>query len=86
MAVAFTLCVALTSCSKSNQDLIDQYRKASVELVEAAKAGDTDKVEKVQKEIEGIANDLDKRELSEQEEEEILEITSNMISAAFSGF
>lgn len=76
----------LASCSKSNQDLIDQYRSLGNEIVEAAQAGDMDKVTKLAADGKKIADELDKRELTEEEQQEVYQISVEILQGAAGGF
>lgn len=84
MAAVLTCCIALSSCSKSNQSLIDDYRKTSKEFIQAVQAGDEKKVEKLSDEIDKMIDELDKRDLSDKEEAEVLEITFSMAGEVLS--
>ena len=85
MAAAVMCSVALTSCSKSNQDLINDYRKTAEEFVQAVKDKDEAKVKKLSDKGENIVKELEKRDLTESEKEEFTQISLEMITGAMGG-
>lgn len=78
--VALVCGSALTSCSKSNQDLIKEYQELCDEMIQAVKDGDAKKVESIGKKGDKLAEELDKRDLTDEEKQEVLKITSEMVS------
>lgn len=80
MAVALCFSIALVSCSKSNQDLLNEYRSASKEYIEAAKAQDAGKIKSVSAKFEKIGDELKKRDLTEKEREEFVQISLEMVT------
>lgn len=68
-AFLVTLCMGLTSCKKSNADLIKDYEVKSHEINEALQSGDANKAEKLNNEAMKILNELFDRGLSREEEE-----------------
>lgn len=73
-AAAITCSVALTSCSKSNSDLINELKQKTTEATEAAQNGDILKATKIAAEASEIANELSKRDLTDEEKMELLSI------------
>ena len=70
----FLGCAMLTSCSKSNEQLLDEYQKIGKEVVQATKDGDLLKIEKLAKKGESIEKELQSRDLTETEKEKMEEI------------
>ena len=77
---AIAACVALgcafmlSSCSKSNQALIDDLRDVATEMKEAQQNGNMEKVVDLTKKATEIASELEKRELTPEEQAEIASI------------
>ncbi|MBP3298271.1 MAG: hypothetical protein J6L73_01160 [Muribaculaceae bacterium] len=70
LAVAGTLC--LSSCKKSNADLIDEYKELCQEAVDAAKSGDAKKAEEIKEKGEKLQKELEGRDLTDEEKQEII--------------
>ncbi|MCH5214498.1 MAG: hypothetical protein J1E97_04835 [Muribaculaceae bacterium] len=81
-AIAFSSC--LISCSKSNADLIDDYKKVCTELVEATQKGDVNKIKSLAEKGDKILDELNKRELTDEEKQEVLNISVEAANGAFS--
>ena len=64
----------LTSCSKSNESLLDEYQKLGQEMVEATKDGDLLKIEKLTKKGTDLEKEIQSRELTDAEKERLAEI------------
>ncbi len=79
-AVALAGTMALTSCKKSNEDLIKEYGAAIEEVAKAQKDGDAAKIESTQKDAEKTINELKERELTPEEEQQLVSLT---LKAAF---
>lgn len=71
----------LISCSKSNADVIKQYEAVCNEIVEAANSGDMEKAKKVEEKAEAIKKEMEGREFTPEEQQEILDITTNMFQS-----
>lgn len=84
--VALVFAVALSSCSKSNADLINDYRDVATELVEAVKNGDAAKIKTLSAQGMQIAEQLKKRDLTPEEQQEILKIAAEMAGAVLPNF
>ena len=84
-ATALVMSLTLTSCSKSNASLINDYREATQEFVEAIQAGDSEKVQKISEKVEKISNELGERDLTPEEKQEIVQISVEAAGAAFGG-
>lgn len=86
IALCAMMALATTSCSKSNTELLDDYRKIGTEVVEAMKAGDMSKVESLCKKGEKLEKELSERNLTAEEKAELAkieyEIANNATSAA----
>lgn len=70
-----------SSCSKSNEALISDYKSLCEKVESAIKNGDMEKVASLAQEGQKLGEELDKRELTSEEQAQVLEITSNMTSA-----
>lgn len=81
--IAFS--ATLISCQKSNEALIEEYSELCKEIVEAAKEGDAAKIATLSKKAESVAQEIDKREFTSDEQIKIMNITSEMQSAILSG-
>lgn len=80
--VAMTM---LTSCKKSNADLIKDYDSVCKELVEATKNGDFAKVATLSEKGLKLENELSERELTDEEKSQLQEIQSKVASGITSG-
>ena len=82
LALAFTFMssIALVSCSKSNQDLINDYRKLCKEAVEAQKSGDLSKIQSLTEKATKLEKELEKRELTDEEKAEMAKIALETMS------
>ena len=72
----------MASCSKSNSELIKEYDKAITEQVEAIKSGDPGKIQSASEKSLKIANELKERDLTQEEQMEIANITMKAASTA----
>lgn len=70
--------LTLSSCSKSNEELISDYKVLCEKVESAIKEGNMEKVASLAKEGEKLGEELDKRELTSEEQAQVLEITSNL--------
>lgn len=84
-AGAILLGSGLVSCSKSNQDLINDYKNVCQELVEATKDGDLTKIASLTEKGTKIEKELSERELTSEEEAELAKIAEEVANAAVSG-
>lgn len=71
----------LMSCSKSNADVIKQYETVCKEAAEVANSGDMEKVKKIEEKIQAVQKEMEGREFTPEEQQEILDITTNMIQS-----
>lgn len=83
MAGAILFSISLTSCKQSNQDLIDDYRNVSKEMVEAIKSQDEAKVKEISDKGSKIVDELKNRDLTEEEQKEVADITAEMLTGAY---
>ncbi|MDE6536221.1 MAG: hypothetical protein K2K82_09485 [Muribaculaceae bacterium] len=83
------LSASLTSCSKSNEALLNEYQDLVNEMVEAVKNGDEAKLEKISKKGEALEAELEKRDLTAEEKQQMVKIAqeaaSTMVSNAMQG-
>lgn len=74
----------LTSCSKSTPDLINEYKEAVKEELEAKGRGDSNAAQKASEKASKIANELRDRKLTPQEEQQMrdaaMEISNTVIT------
>lgn len=70
-----------SSCTKSNEELISDYKSLCEKVEKAVKNGDMEKVASLAQEGQKLGEELDKRELTSEEQAQVIEITSNMTSA-----
>ena len=81
---ALALSISLASCSKSNEALIKEYKELGEQIEAAAEKGDMQKIATLAQKGQKLAKELDGREFTEDEQVEILEITSEIAKAAAS--
>lgn len=83
MAAALIVCSAsLTSCKKSNADLIDDYRDLCKEVVEATKDGNLVKVASLAEKGQKLEAELKERDLTDDEKAELLQIEQETAAEA----
>lgn len=75
----------LSSCKKSNADLINDYADVCKEMVEAIKDKDLGKMQKLAKEGEKIENELRERDLTPEEQKQVVELTAEIAKESMSG-
>ena len=85
LTVAIVTMTMLTSCKKSNADLIKDYDSVCKELVEATKNGDFAKVATLSEKGQKLENELRERELTDEEKSQLQEIQSKAASGIVSG-
>ena len=85
LTVAIVAMTMLTSCKKSNADLIKDYDSVCKELVEATKNGDFAKVATLSEKGQKLENELRERELTDEEKSQLQEIQSKAASGIVSG-
>ena len=85
MAAAVMCSVALSSCSKSNKDLLNEYRATANEFVEAVKSQDEAKIKSVSEKGDKIVKELRERDLTEEEQKEFASISIEMLSGSIGG-
>ncbi|MDE5822195.1 MAG: hypothetical protein K2H50_02400 [Paramuribaculum sp.] len=85
LTVAIVAMTMLTSCKKSNADLIKDYDSVCKELVEATKNGDFAKVATLSEKGQKLENELSGRELTDEEKLQFQEIQSKVVSGIVSG-
>ena len=78
--VAITCMTALTSCKKSNADLIKEYEGLCKELVTATQNGDFEKVASLSEKGQELEKELSERELTDEEQSQLLEIQATAAS------
>ncbi len=90
--IKFIFAAALTgtmlmfsACTKSNEDLINEYREAAQEWQTAVANGDLTKVPAASEKLQKIANELDQRELTVEQKTEIGKITAECGQEAITG-
>lgn len=83
--VAVTCMTLLTSCKKSNADLIKDYESVCKELVTATENGDLAKVATLSEKGMKIEKELSERELTDEEKSQLLEIQSTTAEGMVSG-
>lgn len=81
-ATLLVAAMSLTSCKKSNQDLIDEYRDVTTELLQAMHDNDQDKVADLSKKADKLTKELGDRELTATEKQEIVAITMDLYNGA----
>ena len=74
LGCATMMAVMMVSCSKSNEQLLEEYRQTGTEVVEAMKAGDMAKVQSLCEKGDKLEKELQKRELTDDEKAELLKI------------
>ena len=82
MAAGLMCSVALSSCSKSNQDLLNDYRSVANEFVEAVKSKDEAKIKEVSEKGDKIVKELRERDLTEEEQQEFANISLEMLTGS----
>lgn len=84
---AFALLVgsALTSCSKSNDDLIKEYKELCSEVATAVKEGDAAKIQELSAKGEKLGKELSQRDLTDEQKAEILNITADYMKELSQG-
>ena len=83
--VAITCMTALTSCKKSNADLIKEYESVCKELVTAAQNGDFEKIATLAEEGQKLEKELGERELTDEEQSQLLEIQASTAAEMVGG-
>lgn len=76
------LSASLTSCSKSNEALLNDYQDLCNELVEAVKSGDEAKAQEISEKGEKLAKELEGRDLTDEEKQQLVKITQEAGAAA----
>lgn len=76
--------LGLTSCSKSTPDLINAYKNAVKEQIEATGRGDSEAAQKAGEEATKIAKELEGRNLTPEEKQQILDAASEISETAVS--
>lgn len=74
----------LCSCSGKADKYLDKYEELSTEIVEASKAGDNAKLEKLQEEVTEFQkqySDINPNEFTPEQKERLLQITTNMVTS-----
>lgn len=74
-AVLLMFGTALSSCSKSNDDLIKEYSELCEEASQAIKDGDLTKLPSIAEKGDKIEKELKNRDLTEDQKEEVARIT-----------
>ena len=78
------LSASLTGCSSDPHDTaIKEYSKICDEFVEAVKAGDTEKVQTLADEADKIQEQLQKLDLTEEQQQQVKDITVKAAAAMF---
>ncbi|MDE6536220.1 MAG: hypothetical protein K2K82_09480 [Muribaculaceae bacterium] len=72
------------SLGKSNEALIKEYQKLCNEMVEAVKNGDEAKLEKISKKGEALEAELEKRDLTAEEKQQMVKIAQEAASTMVS--
>lgn len=86
LIIASISCMAmLTSCQKSNADLIKDYEGLCKEIVEATKAGNLVKVATLSEKGAKLEKELSKRTLTDDEKAQLLELQANTATAVAGG-
>ena len=85
MAAGVLCSVALSSCTKSNKDLLNEYRETANEFVEAVKAQDEARIKAVSDKGDKIVKELRERDLTEEEQKEFADISLEMITGSIGG-
>lgn len=80
-AIAVVCCMALTSCSKSTPDLINDYRDLCKEAAAAVEKGDIVKLATISEKGAKIEKELNNRELTPEEKEELVKISADFAKA-----
>ena len=75
----------LTSCQKSNADLIKDYEGLCKEIVEATKAGNLVKVATLSEKGAKLEKELSERTLTDDEKAQLLELQANTATAVAGG-
>lgn len=86
MAILAMTCMSLlTSCQKSNADLIKDYENLCKEIVEATEAGNLVKVATLSDKGQKLEQELSNRNLTDEEKAQLLEIQANVATGVVSG-
>lgn len=76
--------VSLTGCSSDpNETAIKEYSKICDKFVEAVQAGDTEKVQQLAQEAEKLESELEKLDLTEEQQKQVKDITGKAAAAMF---
>ncbi|MDE6049642.1 MAG: VENN motif pre-toxin domain-containing protein [Paramuribaculum sp.] len=75
----------LTSCQKSNADLIKEYEGVCKELVTATENGDFTKIATLAEKGQKLEKELSERDLTDEEKSQLIEIQSTVASGVISG-
>lgn len=78
---AAVLALAVASCSKSNEQLLNEYSDLCKEAVEASKSGDLVKMMSIAEKGTKVEKELSERTLTDQEKEKLTKITEEMAEA-----
>ena len=81
-AIALICGVGLTSCSKSNDKLIEEYSEVCNDITKAVKDGDLVKVGVLAEKGQKIEKELNERDLTDEQKEEVAKIALKMASEA----
>lgn len=68
----------LTSCSKSNSELIDEYKTAIKEQIEASGRGDSEAARKAGEKASKISKELEGRKLTSEEKQQVIEAAAEI--------
>ena len=71
--------ISMRSCSKSNEELISDYQELCGKVEKAIKDGDMAKVASLSEEGQKLGEELDKRELTPEQQAKVLEITADLM-------
>lgn len=84
-AVALMGGMTLSSCKKSNQDLINEYRSLSNEAVEAIQKGDMSKAQEIAEKADKLSKELEEANLTPEEQEELQKIAVENVQKVSTG-
>lgn len=79
VGLGFMLFALLSSCNKSNEDLIKDYEKICTEMATAVKNHDHAKVLSLQEKGGKLEEELNKRELSEEEIMKVKKLQTQLV-------
>lgn len=84
IVVGALLGLGLTSCSKSTPDLINDYKNAVKEQLEATGRGDSNAALKASEKASKIAKELEGRDLTPEEKEQVMDAAMEISETAVS--